>query len=201
MINLLSTWCHSSSTRSARAHEPSGGQPLLPTKSRSVFAGAAQQGVRPNLRSTMRIPKRWLQWSSATLAVVGCAASSAPPPTTLTSGLSGRSCDRLPLIQADTSLDSLDPLIRSLVPPGYRGPRFPRDMRDAGISGKVVASFVIDTSGRVPAGGAWIHSETDRSFGNAVCADLKSTQFIPPLVGGRRLSVRVVNHPTSFDIR
>jgi hypothetical protein len=34
----VSTRRCSSSTRSARAHEPSGGQPLLPIRSRSVFA-------------------------------------------------------------------------------------------------------------------------------------------------------------------
>ena len=150
----------------------------------------------------MRTFTKYWKLYSAALAVVGCAASSSTPvPITVTSEFAGRSCDRLPVIRADTSFDSLDPLILSLVLPGYRGPEYPREMREAGVSGRVVASFVIDTSGRVPAGGAWIHSESDRSFGNSVCTHLKVARFRPLVVSGRRLSVRVLNAPTSFDVR
>ena len=167
---------------------------------RAILCVDRTLAVRP-IPKQMRSLKRWLQSSSVAVLAVGCAAASTPPPLTQTSAPSGRSCDRLPLIQADTSLDSLDPLIQSLLPADYRGPQFPTDMREAGISGKVVASFVIDTSGRVPAGGAWIHSETDRSFGSAVCTGLKRTRFRPLVISGRHLSVRVVNAPTSFDVR
>ena len=149
----------------------------------------------------MRTLTRYWTICSAALAVAACAASSTPAPITVRSEFAGRSCDRLPVIRADTSLDSVDPLLLSLVLPGYRGPEYPKDLREGGVSGRVVASFVIDTSGRVPAGGAWIHSETDRRFGNSVCTYLERARFRTLVVGGQRLSVRVLNAPTTFDVR
>lgn len=135
------------------------------------------------------------------VAVTVSAASSAPSSSTGSSQPEGRSCDRQPLPVPDTSFNAVDPLAATLIPSGDRGPRYPRDMREDGISGEVVVSFVVDTTGRVPSGGAWIHRETRSSFGDAVCSYLKSARFVPLVVSGRRLSVRVLSAPYSFEVR
>jgi hypothetical protein len=116
-------------------------------------------------------------------------------------GALGRSCDGRPFVDSDTIVDSVDPLLRMMRPAGEKAPKYPVDMRNAGVTGQVAASFVVDTLGRVPPGGVLIHVETRPSFGNAVCAHLFSARFTPLVVNGRRMSVRVENWPVSFDIR
>ena len=104
-------------------------------------------------------------------------------------------------MQADTILDAQDPILRNLRPADARGTaRYPVDMREAGISGEVIASFVVDTLGVVPRGGAWIQRETRTNFGDAVCAYLMRARFAPVVVNGKRMSVSVVNSPTTFEI-
>ena len=78
---------------------------------------------------------------------------------------------------------------------------YPATLRDALISGKVVTSYVVDTLGRVPPGGAWIHSETHRMLGDAVCAHMKTARYLPAQLNGRRISIRVLNYPVEFSIR
>lgn len=149
----------------------------------------------------MRTPQSW--WIIASAAtVLGVYAAASPPQTNVViPGSAERSCDGRPLVQVDTTIDSQDTLLKALRPRGRTAPQYPVDMRSAGIAGRVVASFVIDTLGRVPSGGAWIHDETGPSFGNAVCDYLKSARFTPLVVDGRRLSVRVQRWPVSFDVR
>ena len=144
--------------------------------------------------------KKWMLASVATVAL-GCAGTIPQVTSDAAPGL-GRSCDGVSPVTADTVLDSKDPLLRNVQPTGSRlTPRYPVDMREAGVSGEVIASFVVDTLGSVPRGGAWIRFETRTSFGDAVCGHLKTLRFSPLVVNGRRMSVRVTNWPTSFDIR
>jgi outer membrane biosynthesis protein TonB len=132
--------------------------------------------------------------------LLGCAAGR-PAASTLTSRTDGRSCDGAAAPHADTTVDSRDPLLRTVQPTGaQRTPLYPAEMRTAGVSGRVIASFIIDTLGRVPAGGAWIQEETRPSFGDAVCAYLRRAEFSPLILHGRRLSVRVVDWPNAFEI-
>jgi outer membrane biosynthesis protein TonB len=139
--------------------------------------------------------------ANAAAVALGCAAT-IPHVTSVAPSGPGRSCDGVSPVAADTILDSKDPLLRNVQPTGSRlTPRYPVDMREAGISGEVIASFVVDTIGNVPRGGAWIHSETRTSFGDAVCGHLKTLRFSPLVVNGKPVSVRVTNWPTSFDIR
>jgi TonB family protein len=102
--------------------------------------------------------------------------------------------------QADTTVDSKDPLVRTLKPLGQGGPRYPVDMRESGVSGQVVVTFTVDTLGTVPPGGTMIQRESRTPFGDAVCAYFRRVRFDPLVVDGRRIVVRVVNTPFSFDI-
>jgi hypothetical protein len=144
-----------------------------------------------------------LKYVIASLAAIlfGCSAAVPPGTTTATSGVDGRSCGLVVVAHADTAVDSKDPLLRMMQPMrGRLTPIYPADMKALGVSGRVVASFIVDTLGRVPRGGVWIQQETRPSFGDAVCAHLSRVQFAPLVVNGRLMSVRVLNWWTSFDI-
>jgi TonB family protein len=142
------------------------------------------------------------KWMIASVGVLGAGWFAGAPIETITQTSSlGRSCDGAVAASADTIIDSKDPLLRNLRPTSGKGAaRYPVDMRHAGITGEVIASFVIDTLGVVPTGGVWIQSETRTSFGDAVCAYLRDARFAPLVLNGKRWSVRVVNSPTTFDI-
>ena len=134
--------------------------------------------------------------STAAILLAGIAA--APPRT---STFAERSCDGATAPLADTTVDAQDPILRSLRPSPVSSPRYPVALRNAGVSGVVVMSFVVDTLGLVPKGGATIHQETRTEFGDAVCANIMTSRFSPLVANGKRLSVRVVNVPTTFEVR
>jgi len=54
----------------------------------------------------------------------------------------------------------------------YVFPHYPDNLRNAGIEGTVVASFVVDTTGHVDARSVRVTSSTDPQFSRAVCEAL-----------------------------
>jgi len=63
-----------------------------------------------------------------------------------------------------------------VVPP-QRHPRYPRERRLLGEGGEVVASFAIDTAGRVDPRGVRITASPHAEFSAAVCAALPRNRF------------------------
>lgn len=116
-------------------------------------------------------------------------------------GAAGRPCDAPRAVAADTVIRVgsgwPDGLLRRVA---GDGPRFPAALRDRNVSGIVRATFVVDTTGRVAPGSARIVLETERAFGDAVCASLAGVQFTPAVVAGRRLAVRIDDAVTRFDL-
>lgn len=78
------------------------------------------------------------------------------------------------------------------------GPEYPADLRSA-RSGRVIARFVVDTSGRVAKGSATIVSESHRGFGQSVCQFLAQARFKSAVVNGRKLTVEVSAAPFTFQ--
>lgn len=69
-----------------------------------------------------------------------------------------------------------------LVQPAFR---FPVVMRDAGISGRVVMEFVIDTLGRVEKQSVRVLEQTNQAFGQAAQEGLLLARFEPARFGDR----------------
>ena len=135
-------------------------------------------------------------YTAAVLAVVACA--------TATPGgrdSRGRPCGAAAAVPADTVLDAGAAWPAALIRP-VRGelPQFPEVLRERGVSGEVRSSFVVDTLGRMAEGSARIVEESRREFGDAVCASLAGMEFTPVVVGGRRVSARIVNVRTHFEV-
>jgi len=85
--------------------------------------------------------------------------------------------------------------------PGSKEPRYPRELRDKGITGRVIARFVIDTTGRMIASTFDTLPGTDKRFVAAVRDALLLTVFTPAeLSNGRRVRQLMIR-PFDFDIR
>jgi TonB family protein len=66
-----------------------------------------------------------------------------------------------------------------------RGPQYPVELRGAGVTGQLVAAFVIDGSGRVEAPSiSFVEPAPHPDFHKSVCEFLREARFIPARSGG-----------------
>jgi periplasmic protein TonB len=78
-------------------------------------------------------------------------------------------------------------------------PRYPDQLRVAGVMGRVVVQLVVDTAGRVEPGSVVIRESSHELFSQAVRAVLPSLRFTPAEVGGRRVRM-LVELPFEFRL-
>ena len=71
--------------------------------------------------------------------------------------------------------------------PGSPVPRFPEMLRAGGIEGRVLARFVVDSSGRMEPASFEVLSSTHELFAASVREALGRTRFAPAEAGGRRV--------------
>jgi protein TonB len=83
--------------------------------------------------------------------------------------------------------------------PGSGQPRYPDILRQAGVEGEVLATFVVDTTGRADVSSFKVLRTTHELFSSAVRSALPSMRFIPAEVGGKRVK-QLVQQPFSFAI-
>lgn len=83
--------------------------------------------------------------------------------------------------------------------PNSATPAYPDVLRQAGIEGEVVVSFVVDTSGRVEVNSFKVIRATHEFFTNAVKNALPRMRFIPAELGTHRVR-QLVQQPYSFTI-
>jgi len=103
-------------------------------------------------------------------------------------------------IRTDTVVTGEAPLLYDRIRPTPRVPRYPDDLKQRNVDGRVLASFIVDTLGRVVPGSESITQETERGFGDAVCTYLRSAHFIPFESGGRRKTVELRDQLTTFSL-
>jgi len=70
---------------------------------------------------------------------------------------------------------------------GSPHPEYPEGLRAAGISGRVDAQFVVDTSGHVERGSFTVIASDGDQFADAVRRALPAMRFHPAEAGGRRV--------------
>jgi protein TonB len=83
--------------------------------------------------------------------------------------------------------------------PGSVGPTYPDMLKQAGIEGQVLASFVVDTSGRAEMSTFKVITSTHEQFTQAVRRALPQMRFLPAEVGGRKVK-QLVQQPFGFTI-
>lgn len=83
--------------------------------------------------------------------------------------------------------------------PGMPTPVFPDALRGAGISGTVMAEFVVDTLGRIEAASVQLVASDHVEFGTAVLQVLPRLRFIPAEAQGRKVR-QLVRLPFRFDL-
>jgi len=82
---------------------------------------------------------------------------------------------------------------------GSKAPRYPESLRQAGMTGCVIAEFVVDETGRVDSATFRAVKFTHVDFVRAVIAALPDFRFQPAQVDGRNVRA-VVRQPYTFSI-
>jgi protein TonB len=88
---------------------------------------------------------------------------------------------------------------RQAIPLGGGTPRYPEMLRQAGVSGEVLAQFVVDTLGRVEPSSVRILASTHGLFERSVRAALASARFVPAEVRGQKVR-QLVQRPFRFEV-
>lgn len=83
--------------------------------------------------------------------------------------------------------------------PNSGQPRYPDILRQAGVEGDVLATFVVDTTGRADVSSFKVLRSTHDLFTAAVKQALPTMRFIPAEVGGRKVK-QLVQQPFAFAI-
>lgn len=83
---------------------------------------------------------------------------------------------------------------------GNATPRYPSMLREAGVSGQVVARFVIDTLGRAELGDVTIVEASHTQFAEAVRNALPQFRFTPGEIGRKKVRT-MVQMPFTFAIK
>jgi protein TonB len=90
---------------------------------------------------------------------------------------------------------------REVMPhPTNPSPRYPSDLRAARIEGRVIARFVVDTTGRVIMGSVTVEASTHPAFSDAVIEALSRSRFTPAELRGRKVQ-QLVSQPFVFVLR
>lgn len=76
-------------------------------------------------------------------------------------------------------------------------PRYPESLRQAGVEGKVLARFIVDTLGRVEPGSIVLLESSHALFAEAVRDALVRQRYAPAESGGRRVR-QLVLRPFAF---
>jgi protein TonB len=83
--------------------------------------------------------------------------------------------------------------------PNSAVPRYPEILKSAGVEGEVLASFVVDTTGRAEPGSFKVLHATHELFASAVRSALPNMLFLPAEVGGKKVK-QLVQQPFVFAI-
>ena len=79
-------------------------------------------------------------------------------------------------------------------------PRYPATLREAGVQGRVIVQFVVDTLGRAEVGDLQVIQSPHVLFTESVREALARYRFVPGEAGGRRVPTRV-QIPFDFKLR
>lgn len=79
-------------------------------------------------------------------------------------------------------------------------PRYPGALRESGVSGRVVARFVVDTLGRVEPDAVVVLEATHALFADAVRSALGLYRFSPGEIGGRKVRT-MMEQPFTFTLK
>jgi len=90
--------------------------------------------------------------------------------------------------------------VQQVVPlPSHNALRYPEEQRNMGVTGEVVATFIVEPTGKVRPGSVTIVRSSDPSFTLAVLEGLRVMRFAPARVGGIPVA-QLVEEPFTFSL-
>ena len=91
--------------------------------------------------------------------------------------------------------------VQQVVPtPSRSALRYPEELRNMGVTGEVVARFIVEPTGKVRPGSVTVVRSSDPSFTLAVLEGLRVMRFVPARVGGIPVA-QLVEEPFTFSLR
>ena len=102
-------------------------------------------------------------------------------------------------ISSDAVMFEFQVATRAAAAPGSPGPTYPEMLKQAGIEGQVLASFVVDTTGRADMSTFKVITSTHEQFTQAVRRALPQMRFLPAEVGNKKVK-QLVQQPFGFAI-
>lgn len=88
---------------------------------------------------------------------------------------------------------------QAMAVPGTVGPPYPSVLTSAGVEGEVLATFVVDTTGRVDMSTFRILESDHELFSNSVRNHMPKMRYYPAETGGRKVKMWV-HQPFTFNI-
>ncbi len=82
---------------------------------------------------------------------------------------------------------------------GTKAPRYPPELRAAGVEGEVLIQFVVDTMGNAVVGSIRVLRSSHEMFSTAVITAIPTMRFVPAEVNGRKVK-QLVQQPFVFAI-
>jgi TonB family protein len=141
---------------------------------------------RPTLAAAM---------AAAVLIAVSC---EAPRPEPLAPGSSGKTSAAAPQVGVEPYFEfQVEKPVTTAA--GSVTPRYPQILREAGVEGEVLVSFVVDATGQADGSTFKVIRSTHELFSTAVKQALPAMRFVPAEVGGRKVK-QLVQQPFSFAL-
>lgn len=83
--------------------------------------------------------------------------------------------------------------------PGFVGPTYPRELRDAGVEGAVLVQFVVDRDGKIDLPTIKVLKSDHPAFEAAVREALARARFTPPMADGKAVR-QLLQRPFQFSL-
>lgn len=101
-----------------------------------------------------------------------------------------------PVMQTPYSASQVEKIV---VPLPGGGPRYPAMLESQGVTGKVLAQFVVDTTGRIEPGSFKVIDSSHDLFTQAVENALPRMRFVPAEIAGTKVK-QLVSQPFTFNV-
>lgn len=175
-------------------------RPGIPARLLAAHFGEHHSDLEERIQAMTDRKLKWRPTASAAVvaAVLIAASCEAPRPQPLAPGDSGKSSVAAPQLSAEPYFEFQveKPVTRAS---GSENPRYPEILRQAGVEGEVLASFVVDETGAADPTSFKAIRSTHELFTAAVKQALPTMRFVPAEVGGRKVK-QLVQQPFTFSI-
>lgn len=175
-------------------------RPGIPARLLAAHFGEHHSDLEERIQAMTDRKLKWRPTLSAAVvaAVLMAVSCEAPRPQPLAPGESGKSSAAAPQVSAEPYFEfQVEKPVMTAA--GSVAPGYPQILREAGVEGEVLVSFVVDATGQADTSTFKVIRSTHELFSAAVKQALPAMRFVPAEVGGRKVK-QMVQQPFSFAL-